>query len=177
MFLTEILRQKILQYIFVFFNNTKFISIILLLVLVSACATRVIEKKELPDNRYAIRKISVSADHYSNATIDHVNMLESVVANQLVSLSGRLGEKVDLKLLILKASFVSQGTRVIGGMLSGANHFNVKVTVIASQSTTPIGVFIVNSTSNPGGLGAFFDPIEFAANEISKKIIAKIFGN
>ena len=149
-------------------------SIALLLLLVSECATNVVVEKPLPKVPLTIDKLTVETDPHSNATQAHSDALLSAMKKELSSIKGNRAKVVDLRLVIIRASFVSQGTRALSGMLAGANHFDVRSFITVPGEAAPLGTFTVKVENNPGGLGAFSDPVKAAARDAVKAIIDKV---
>lgn len=146
------------------------------LLFLAACATNVAERQSLPSERLQVAGISIEGSLKSNATENHVRALETAVRQEITARNAA-GKMVDLKLIITRAEFVSQGTRALAGMLAGANHLDITVFLLEPGTTNAIGEFVVNVENNPGGFGIFSDPVISATNDAAKAIADKVLPN
>lgn len=140
----------------------------------ASCATKVSERMALPEETIEVVEVSAEGASRSNATEAHIQALETSVRQQ-VRTRNRVGRKVDLRLVITRAEFVAQGTRILAGMLAGSNKMDVTVYLVEPGTLTSVGEFSVSVDNNPGGFGAFSDPVVQVADDAAAAIAGKVY--
>lgn len=143
--------------------------------LVSGCATNVLERQPLPKELLQVQDIKLESAPSSNATETQLGKLENVVRLE-IGKRNHVGKLVNLRIVVTRAEFVSKGTRALAGALAGANHLDVDVFITSPEAEVNLGEFSVNGEYNPGGFGVFSDPLDSAALDVAKAIADKVFG-
>jgi hypothetical protein len=154
------------------------IFVIVSLSLVS-CSTSLRVHKELKvetKTHLQITEVSVTAaDSIASSTSDTLlKALKSAVEARLLSFQEDDTSAV-LEIVVTKARIVTRETRIFAGAFAGSSSLDITATIKDKKTGEALGIYEVTGSYNPGGLGAFSDPVEATANSVAEELIKGIY--
>ena len=144
-----------------------------------ACATTLQVKKALDvetKKQLQISEVSVTALHSIASFTSHtlLNALKSAVLSQLNSVKAQ-GIPAVMEIVVTKAKIVTQGKRALIGAFAGANILDITATIKAKETKDILGIYEVKGNYNPGGFGAFSNPVEATTSSVAEELVRGIY--
>lgn len=150
----------------------RFVVVSLSAIILSACSTDVIKKREIPEKIASELRFSEVRSQVAKGVVvppDLPNKLDQTIYEEISSRRCAGYGCAKIKVLVTRYEMSSSLNRAFVGILGGSNKLYVTVTV-SDSSGVVIGEFDVNRESNPGGYGMYYDQEQATIDETAKGI-------
>jgi hypothetical protein len=81
---------------------------------------------------------------------------------------------VDMRVVIDQARFATRDQRAVLGVFAGSDVLDVTVTLTDVETRALVSEFAVEGAYNPGGAGAYRNPVEAAANAVADAVAKRL---
>ena len=151
--------------------------VLVLVLALGACTTDVTERRAIPRETLSVAGLEVRFAHDASAAapFEAKIALEGAVRQRLRPPRSD-GRPVDLYVTIDRAFFATQAQRNAVGVFAGSDVLDVTVSLLDKVTRETVAEFVVTGAYNPGGAGAYRDPIQEAANQVADAMARRMGG-